>query len=87
MNDIATTSARIKTSAKDRLVLEQSKIGEVLFVPSRYAPTCEPCLSCGAEPRRHAQSFVFTHEHEIHQRDPAPSPFSHHPTMDKECSS
>ena len=37
---------------------EESKIGEVFFVPSCYTPKASKCSSCGAEQRRNAQSFV-----------------------------
>ena len=84
MNDIADTSVCIQTSAQF-VSLRREQDARSFFRALMLCSESEPRSSCGVEQRRNAQSFVFTHEHEIHRRDLAASPFSHHPTIDKEC--
>ena len=84
MNDIADTSVRIQTSAEDRS-FRREQDRRSFFRALMLCSESEQRSSCGAEQRRNAQSFAFTHEHEIHRRDLAASPFSHHPTIEKEC--
>ncbi len=84
MNDIADTSVRIQTSAQV-VSFRREQDGRSFFRALMLCSESEQRSSCGAEQRRNAQSFVFTHEHEIQRRDLAASPFSHHPTIDKEC--
>lgn len=64
MNDIASTSGRIQTSAEDRLFLEESKIEEVIFVPSCDAPK--------ASNVRHVElsRALSSHMHTRSTRDP-----------------
>jgi hypothetical protein len=86
MNDIANTSVRIQTSAEDRLLREESKIGEVFFVPSCYAPKASNVRH--VEPSREETLHPLCRAHmntKSARRDLAASPFSHHPTIDKEC--
>jgi hypothetical protein len=70
MNDIADTSVRIQTSAEDRLLREESKIGEVFFVPSCYAPKASNVRHVEPSREETRRALSRTHEHEIHRREP-----------------
>jgi hypothetical protein len=71
MNDIADTSVRIQTSAEDRLLkivsFRREQDRRSFFRALTLCFESEQRPSCGAEQRRNAQSFVFTHEKECFQ--------------------
>jgi hypothetical protein len=85
MNDIADTSVRIQTSAEDRLFEKRARSEKFFSCPHAmlaFASTVRHVEPSREETRR---ALSRTQEHEIQRRDLAASPFSHHPTIEKEC--
>jgi hypothetical protein len=87
LNDIAETGGSASRALRKVVSLrrEESKMGEVFFVPSCYAPKASNVRHVEPSREETRRALSRTHEHEIQRRDLAASPFSHHPTIEKEC--